>query len=578
MASTQYLQKAYLAYFGRPVDISGQAAYKNVSEAAVEAAFSSSAESKALYGSTFGPAQIEAIYQTLFGRSADAAGINFYLDRVASGALTPAGAALGILNGAQNSDVTAINNKIAASALFTTGLDLSTEIIGYSGDSAAATARNFLKTVTTTAATQAAVDAAIVSTVAAGASTSGATGATFTLTAGNDFADLAGSFRNGGTTDAGFKFTTANEVVSGSTTTLTAGDAISDANTTDSDSANIAVTGASAFASFAGIENINLSTTGTTGAAAITWTTMTGVKAITVTGAGTGVIDLTNTGGTSGMLLANSVDTTGMTGTGSVTFNASSRTGASATEAITVKIGGSGISTITTSGGADNITGGIGADAIDGGAGADTISGGAGNDTLTGGAGNDTIDGGAGNNTITGGSGDDTITISTGTVDRIVFGAIGAVGPNGKDTITGFKAGTVDGADVIAIDTLTGGTGAVGAFSTALTATGNTTAADDGVYVYNANTAIATLNYATATDFAKIFADGTAVVDSVTAAADSRQFAVVVQGTDQTQIYFVDSVRDADNGDTVTVNDVQLVGVLSDVTNASTFVTGNFTG
>lgn len=183
MASTQFLQKAYLAYFGRPVDTQGGLTYASASEAAVTNAFSGSAESQSLYGASFGTAQVNAIYQMLFGRDAEPAGLTYWVDRVNSGVVSPAGAALAILEGAQNADATAITNKIATSALFTAGLDTTAEILGYSGNTAAATARNFLKTVTTTAATQAAVDAAIASTVTAGST---GTGSTFTLTTALD--------------------------------------------------------------------------------------------------------------------------------------------------------------------------------------------------------------------------------------------------------------------------------------------------------------------------------------------------------------------------------------------------------
>jgi hypothetical protein len=40
MATTAFLQKAYLAYFGRPVDATGAVAFANSTEAQVIAAFS----------------------------------------------------------------------------------------------------------------------------------------------------------------------------------------------------------------------------------------------------------------------------------------------------------------------------------------------------------------------------------------------------------------------------------------------------------------------------------------------------------------------------------------------------------
>ena len=161
MASKLFLEKAYLAYFGRPVDPTGLVAFANSTEAEVAAAFSASPESKALFGPTFGAAQINLIYQTLFGRDAEPAGIKYWLYEVERGALTPTGAALGILDGARNSDITAAANKLAASAAFTASLDTVVEIQGYAGNDAAAVARDFLKSITATPATEAQVAATV---------------------------------------------------------------------------------------------------------------------------------------------------------------------------------------------------------------------------------------------------------------------------------------------------------------------------------------------------------------------------------------------------------------------------------
>ena len=183
MATKAFLQKAYLAYFGRPVDPTGEVDFANTSEAAVADAFAASAESKALYGTTFNYSQINAIYQALFNRDAEPAGLAYWYAKVADKTYTAAGAAIAILNGAQNADKTAIDNKLAASAAFSAALDTSAELVGYSGDAAAASARSFLSSVTTTAATAAAVDAAVAAAVAAKTAVAGQT---FTLTTSMD--------------------------------------------------------------------------------------------------------------------------------------------------------------------------------------------------------------------------------------------------------------------------------------------------------------------------------------------------------------------------------------------------------
>ncbi len=144
MATKAFLEQAYLAYFGRPIDPNGVAAFVNSTETEVENAFWASPESQALYGSSFGLQQINMVYNMLFGRDAEPAGLAYWANQIVIGNLTPAGAAIGILKGALNDDVIAVNNKLAASAAFTAGLDTTDEILGYAGDQAAAVAREFL--------------------------------------------------------------------------------------------------------------------------------------------------------------------------------------------------------------------------------------------------------------------------------------------------------------------------------------------------------------------------------------------------------------------------------------------------
>ena len=175
MATKAFLEQAYLAYFGRPIDPNGVAAFVNSTETEVENTFWASPESQALYGSVFGLQQINMVYNMLFGRDAEPAGLAYWANQIVIGALTPAGAAIGILRGALNDDVTVVNNKLAASAAFTAGLDTTPEILGFAGDAAAAVAREWLATVTMTPATQAEVDAAIVAAVAVGSNTGGQT-------------------------------------------------------------------------------------------------------------------------------------------------------------------------------------------------------------------------------------------------------------------------------------------------------------------------------------------------------------------------------------------------------------------
>jgi hypothetical protein len=174
------LAQLYLAYFGRPMDWDGIDFYAShdgpLDLFALARGFSESPESQQLYGTTFGASQVNAIYQNLFNRNAEAAGIAYWTGEVNAGHLTAAGAALGILLGAQNSDRIAVQNKLQVSLAFSEHVDTQSEVAGYSGAQAAASARAFLHTVgwngasVTTAMAQ--LDAQVAAAVHAGAGAS----------------------------------------------------------------------------------------------------------------------------------------------------------------------------------------------------------------------------------------------------------------------------------------------------------------------------------------------------------------------------------------------------------------------
>lgn len=184
MATFADLNKYYLAYFGRPVDYLGAKEWADNTNAEVEAAFAASTESQTLYNSTDLAGFVNNIYVNVIGRPAEKAGLDYWVDQILTNKVTKAGAAIAILNDALlTADKTSVQNKLDASEDFYQALDTTAEIVGYSGDAAAAQARSFLAGITTTPATAAQVDAAVVATTNAGASSSGQT---FTLTTAAD--------------------------------------------------------------------------------------------------------------------------------------------------------------------------------------------------------------------------------------------------------------------------------------------------------------------------------------------------------------------------------------------------------
>jgi len=171
MAYTAYLdtvQKAYIAYYQRPAESAGLRYWAEAldkvegDQTKMIEAFADSKESTALYGpinnDTIGNV-VDAMYQALFGRKAEAAGKKVYVDGFKNGKYTAGSIALDILTGAISSDEKAIASKLkvanqftlltdgrkkASDAKFGTGEKFH---VTYEGDADAATARSMLSKV-----------------------------------------------------------------------------------------------------------------------------------------------------------------------------------------------------------------------------------------------------------------------------------------------------------------------------------------------------------------------------------------------------------------------------------------------
>ncbi len=173
------VQELYVAYFGRPADYYGlqnfeaalAAANAPTDPAALALAYSTnaavkslvdsfgtSAESTALYGSGSTESFVNAIFENLFGRPAAVSGLTFWVNAIESGAVSQGDAALAILAGSEptsnsSSQATAdwalVQAKVSVATNFTTALGASsTQIVDYSGATAAQDARLMLSGVT----------------------------------------------------------------------------------------------------------------------------------------------------------------------------------------------------------------------------------------------------------------------------------------------------------------------------------------------------------------------------------------------------------------------------------------------
>lgn len=320
MAAADYdtvVQQLYVAYFGRPADVDGLANFTaaldatgvEATAAGVEAAYNSDAtikalvdsfgnsdESAALYGSGNTEAFVIAIYANVLNRAPDKEGFDFWFDAINNGVLSRGNAALSIMAGALaneseqgQADAALVNARITVATSFTTAI--TTEGATYSGDDAAAAAREMLATVTADTDTTA-FQSTIVSTLAA--ITNPGVGSTFTLTTAADT----------------FSGTSLNDTFSGTTATFGSdSDTIVDGSSSDNDTLNLtAVTAdivAADFSTVAGVENVNV-TTQTAAAFAMDAVDFTGVENLTISRAdladglidGTGAVTVTNVNAT----------------------------------------------------------------------------------------------------------------------------------------------------------------------------------------------------------------------------------------------------------------------------------------
>ncbi|MGY8526633.1 DUF4214 domain-containing protein [Paracidovorax citrulli] len=193
MAAADYysqIQQAYIAYYGRPADPdglefwAGELDKANGDLAVIIDAFGNSEESQELYGADTPAAQVNKIYQTLFGRPADMEGLQYYVNGLRTGEFSLASVALDIYNGAKNEDKAALEAKLAYAEAFTGAIDTVEELLGYSGKAAAQAARDVLDTVKDEASLETALET--VDEAVSGVVESGNAGETINLTAGLD--------------------------------------------------------------------------------------------------------------------------------------------------------------------------------------------------------------------------------------------------------------------------------------------------------------------------------------------------------------------------------------------------------
>ena len=201
--SAAAIQRGYLAYYGRPAEVAGLQYWLSAgAPASDERTFVANLSQTQIWsdikaqGVTFA---INTIYQNLFGRSVDVAGLNYWVQQIAQGLtnLDRVGADIAFAAlqlPSSDVDRQTLEARTAGAIAFTNGLDTPAEILAYDnavnsyvpatqtfGNPGVAAAQSFIQSIGTTAPTPAQVDQGVANSVAAGV-----VGATFTLTTGSD--------------------------------------------------------------------------------------------------------------------------------------------------------------------------------------------------------------------------------------------------------------------------------------------------------------------------------------------------------------------------------------------------------
>ena len=522
--NTESVQRLYVAYFNRPADKVSLAVYESLLpadrlatqaelESIADTYFSPSTEYSALYDGMTSAQTVDKLYENIFGRNAEVDGLLYWAAELASGRETVAGLALQLSYSAQGTDATTVNNRIEAATTFTTSLDTTSEITGYSGLDANASARAWLQGVTDDTSKDTAVagvDTAVTNAVAASTPAPVAVvSQTKLLTVGQD------SFGGGDGNDFIDGVTNSN-VGGAAQVVLTAIDSLNGGAGDDTILLNQGALVDSAFNSLSSIEKMftagALSVGGAADAAGTFDFTTTGTGGLTLQAGYTkafnysaGVnasdfvdfqnqaagqtlrvtVDTSEVGNaTKNFLTIQAEDTSGVLTGGistvddegtrllsntdaTLTFDVRDSDGTIKGDFNQVHLGdflvagdslplpGALVDVFASGGaGSDSYVSNTGNDYLEGGAGNDSFNAQAGNNTVDGGAGTDTIIAGAGNDSLVGGIGNDSMTMNAGS-DNVSGGA-------GNDTIA--AAGNFNAADTISgglgTDTMTMGTAA----------------------------------------------------------------------------------------------------------------------
>jgi len=156
MATMNYdkeVQKLYVAYFSRPADVAGLNYWSDVLEQnpqgyqVMSANFAASQEYRDAYAGMDSRATVSAVYEHLFGRAAEAAGVDYWANLLDTKQITIDNVVTRVADGAQGSDDYAYDAKVAVAGAFTARLDMPYEQQAYKGAAALKVAVDYIASV-----------------------------------------------------------------------------------------------------------------------------------------------------------------------------------------------------------------------------------------------------------------------------------------------------------------------------------------------------------------------------------------------------------------------------------------------
>ena len=162
----QQVQEMYVAFFGRAAETAGLQYWARLfdgkpSEATQErlaSVFGTSREYLDTYGNRPTAAVVETVYQNLFGRSGETAGVQYWSTLLDQGAIGLNNVVKAISEGARGSDLFAYDAKVRVAAAITAQIDSPLETLAYAATDSIALVRAYVGRVSDAASFTAAID------------------------------------------------------------------------------------------------------------------------------------------------------------------------------------------------------------------------------------------------------------------------------------------------------------------------------------------------------------------------------------------------------------------------------------